>query len=432
MENQLQKAVQFFKSEQAYHKLFQLFRRKYESLGRIGGTVPVTTFSKEELAEIGQFFGQPGEQLERKGTISLIAFKEQMEYTRFSSITLKQLLDAYFGEEIISKKEQQQIREQSLRELLREQQERFPYLAFWIDYLWEQKREERWILQLAEQEATYFEYLLEKLNRAFSSLPKKVERLPIFAQRITGDPHAFDLQQDLGKMFIHLLSVHRARLEGESMIKIAESTEEINDLLQSFLIYRDDLLNFVTCANLVAETVNGVHPVWEAAAKTQTVQIVPLREIVSFVSVYPVKGKTVWMVENSGVCATLLDYEPSAPMICTNGQFTLATLMLLDLLAENDYELYYASDFDPEGLGMAQRLLHRYPNSIRLWRMDKIGYQQSKPAKELSQERLEKLKGITDERLAEVVAEMMRIGKAGYQEALVESMREDIENETRD
>src|SRR5690625_966152 len=431
MEYQLQEAVQIYKSEEAYHKLFQLFRRKYESLGRIGGTVPVTTFSKEELAEVGQFFGQPGEQLRRKGTISLIAFKEQMEHTRFNSISLKQLLDAYFGEEITSKKEQQLAREESLRQLLLIQQEQFPSLAFWIDYLLEQKREGRWILQIAEQEEERFESLLEKLNRAFNSLPTEAERLPIFAQRITGDPHAFDLQQDLGKMFIHLLSVHRARLAEEMVVDIATSTEEINDLLQNFLIYRDDLLNFVTCANLVAETEDGVHPVWEAAAKTQTVQIVPLRELISFVSVYPIKGKKVWMVENSGVCATLLDYEPGAPMICTNGQFTLATLMLLDLLAENGYKLYYASDFDPEGLGMAQRLLQRYPNAIRLWHMDKAGYQQSKPSKELSHERLEKLKGITDERLAEVVVEMGRIGKAGYQEALVESMREDIANETR-
>src|SRR5699024_10515958 len=110
MESQLVEAIEFFKSEHVYDKLFKLFRKKYESLGRIGGTIPVKKFSASELEEIGRFFGLPGEQLETKGTIALRAFEEQMEHTRFSTISLKQLLDAYFGEKILSKKEQKQER----------------------------------------------------------------------------------------------------------------------------------------------------------------------------------------------------------------------------------------------------------------------------------------------------------------------------------
>ncbi|HLR70820.1 MAG TPA: TIGR02679 family protein [Pseudogracilibacillus sp.] len=426
MEKLLHEAVQFFKSEQAYHKLFLLFRKKYESLGRIGGTVPISTFTKEELADIGQFFGLPGELLAKKGTIALASFETQLERTRFSSISFKTLLDAYFGEVIISKKEQRQVKEEKLHNMLTEHQTKFPHIAFWLDYLLEQKRERRWIIQIAEMEPSYFTSLLAHLDRAFNNLPQEAERLPIFAQRIAGDPHAFDIQQDLGKIFIHLLSVHQGTLEAEKTVEIATSIEEINMLLQEYLIYRDDLLNFVTCANLVAATKEGIHPVWEAAAQHQTIQIVPLRELVSLEHVYPVKGRKVWMVENSGVCATLLDHEPHAPIVCTNGQFTLATLTLLDLLAKNDCKLYYASDFDPEGLGMAQRLLERYPNAIYLWHMDTAGYYQSSPTKEISNERLEKLKNITNDRLVEVAMEMKRIGKAGYQEALIPNMLSDI------
>ncbi|NWO15234.1 MULTISPECIES: DUF2399 domain-containing protein [Virgibacillus] len=31
-----------------------------------------------------------------------------------------------------------------------------------------------------------------------------------------------------------------------------------------------------------------------------------------------------------------------------------------------DCIIYYASDFDPEGVGMAERLLHRYAPQLRL------------------------------------------------------------------
>src|SRR5690625_2964527 len=140
MENQLYEAVQFFKSELAYGELFQEFKKKYESLGRIGGTVRVDRFSKRELKEIGKFFGLPGEEMKKKGAIALIAFEEQMERTRFSSISLKRLLDAYFGETIISKKEQQQRREEKLREFFLDHQEEYPNISFWLTYLLETKR----------------------------------------------------------------------------------------------------------------------------------------------------------------------------------------------------------------------------------------------------------------------------------------------------
>lgn len=430
MEQQLVEAVDFFKHANAYHPLFILFRKKYESLGRIGGTVKITSFSKKDVAEIGRFFGVPGEQLAKKGTISLVEFEKQLENTRFNAITLKDLLDAYFGEVILSKKEQQQMREASLVDFLNVQKNSFPGLVFWFDFLFEQKNENRWILKLAEHDPVKCTDMFELLHRAWAELPTEPERLPIFAQRITGDPHAFDLQRDLGKMFIHLLSVYEGKIKEEvSIVEVASSTEEINTVLENSLIYRDDLLNFVTCANLIAETKEGIHPVWKAASRERTVQIVPLREIVPCTAVYPSKGQVVWMVENSGVCATLLDYIPDAPLISTNGQFTLATLRLLDLLAENGCTLYYASDFDPEGLGMAERLLIRYPKSVRLWRMDDASYEQSEPTYPLSEDRLEKLSKITEEELVSVAEKMHRIGKAGYQEALVKQMYLDIKEQ---
>lgn len=426
MDKELEAAVQFFKNERAYGKLFQLFRKKYESLGRIGGTVSTQPFSHDELDEIGRFFGLPGEQLQLKGRIGLLHFEEQLSFTRFSSIALKELLDAYFGEVIISKKEQQLANEEKLRTFFTTQYEHFPHIAFWLQFIYEQRTEGRWMIRMAETNEALFITYAQTLHRAFQSLPKKVERLPMFSQRMTGDPHAFDLNRDLGRMFIHLLAVHRFEQGMTDEIEFATTTEEINELLESYQIYRDDLLNFVTCANLIAETANGIHPVWEAAATENSVQIVPLRELITIEKVQPASGNIVWIVENSGVCSTLLDQVPTAPIVCTNGQFTLASLLLMDLLVESGCIIYYSGDFDPEGLGMAQRLVERYREAIELWHMDLESYRQTNPIKELTQERLEKLHHIHDERLIEVAEEMRKIGKAGYQEALVDFMLEDV------
>ena len=75
---------------------------------------------------------------------------------------------------------------------------------------------------------------------------------------------------------------------------------------------------------------------------------------------------------------------------------------------------------------MAQRMVNRYQDKVKLWHMDIMAYQKSNPVKPLTKERLEKLKGISEDNLIKVANEMLEYGKAGYQEALVEWMLTDI------
>lgn len=426
MEQQLQQATEFFKNELAYEKLFTLFKKKYESLGRIGGTVPITEFTDTELKVIGRFFSVPSSQLYAKGSVSLHLFEQQLVNTRFHKLGLKQLLDAYFDQVIISKKQERKEREEKLRSFLLEQQKRHPELKFWFDFLLDIRGEGRWIIRLVEKDPAYFERLVGSLSQAILTLPVKAERLPMFSQRITGDPHAFDLDEDLGKMFLHVLTVDRLDKQTETSVLVPTHTEAVNELLNEYHIYRDDLLNFVTAAGLFSETVDGIQEVWASAVAQNTVQIIPLRELVPLTRVYPNSGDKIWIVENSGVCSVLLDNKPSIPIICTNGQFTLAAFILLDLVVAEGCLLYYAGDFDPEGLGMAQRLLERYPENIRLWHMNEQAYKLSAPVTRLSKERLKKLDGIFHEELIDVARAMARVGKAGYQEALVDLMLADL------
>lgn len=423
MSHLLQEATQFFKSERTYGKLFTAFRKKYESLGRIGGTIPTHLFTDEELEEISKFFGQPMERIRAKQSIALVDFEKQLLRTKFNTITLKELLDDYFGETIISKKEQQLQLETNRRQFFLQLMEKYPTIKDWLQFCLENNSASRWVMQMAQTDEKKFAVHIKMLHEAVTALPRTIERLPLFSQRVTGDPHAFDLHTDLGRLFIHMLSIK----QDEEVIPA--TTEEVNFLLQQNGIYRDDLLNFVTCANLLAATDRGEHAVWEAAVKTRTVQIVPIRELVKLTSVRPSFGKTVWMVENSGVFATLLDENPTVPIICTNGQYTLATWMLIDKLVESGAVIHYAGDFDPEGIGIADRLLERYGGSVQLWHMDVASYRKSRPSKPLTAERLEKLKRIHHPSLKAVAEEMRIIKKAGYQEALMEEMLIDIAQE---
>nr|WP_186324763.1 TIGR02679 family protein [Paenibacillus bovis] len=423
----MKEAIGYFQGGKGFRRLFVLFKKKYESLGRVGGTVTLTGWTDEELADIALFFGLSVSELKRKRKVALEQFEQQLKRTKFEHIGLHELLEAYFGESLVSKKEAKALKEQQQQIYLKKLQQDFPNLCFWFQYLQNKSADTYWIYRWMETNEQEFYEGVKLLNVAITSLPQRLERLPLFSQRITRNPHAFDRNSNLGKLWIHVLAVHR---QEDGAVSVPADSEGINNLLLQYNILRDDITNYVTCANLLAETDQGVHPVWEAAASMQIVLNVPLRELVTLTSIYPVNllGK-VWVVENSGVYSSILDEVPHAPLICTHGQFKLAALLLMDRLVENGCELYYAGDFDPEGLSMAARLVERYPEHARLWKMDEASYQRSKADVELASDRMNKLASITNIELAPIVKAMKLNKVAGYQEALVNQMVTDLRRE---
>ena len=57
--------------------------------------------------------------------------------------------------------------------------------------------------------------------------------------------------------------------------------EDLNELLELLRLMRDDLWSFVTCRGLLAETEQGVHPLWLAAVETGSVLNVPIKQLVN-------------------------------------------------------------------------------------------------------------------------------------------------------
>ncbi|UFU00260.1 TIGR02679 family protein [Radiobacillus kanasensis] len=416
----LDEALKYFRGDTGYRRLFSLFKQKYESLGRIGGTVKIEHFTEDEHITVARFYATTVSDLKQKGKVSLESFEQKLHSTRFAGISLKELLEAYFKEPLVSNMERKRLKDHKQEQFFTQLESNFPRLTFWIDYLKNKTRDTYWIYRLMEESPESFKDKVYHLDSAFNLLPASLERLPMFSQRITRNPHAFDLNRNLGKLLIHLLSVDHYHSDS---IVIPTDSEGVNELLLTYGILRDDITNYVTCANLLAETEDGSHLMWEAAASTHSVLNAPLRELVDLTRIYPSgEQKVIWVVENSGVYSSILDKIPKAPLICTQGQFKLAALLLIDLLVKEGCVLYYAGDLDPEGLSMAERLLQRHSGHICLWKMDVASYRKSEADIVLSVERLNKLDSITIPELVPVVKELRKRKRAGYQEALVDEM----------
>ncbi|HET7627853.1 MAG TPA: DUF2399 domain-containing protein, partial [Bacillales bacterium] len=284
-----------------------------------------------------------------------------------------------------------------------------------------------------DKDANRLEEQLRLICQALAALPKESDyvRLPVFAERVANDPHRFDANTECGAHFLSALQIVRSQENSTYEFTNPLSSEAASELLQSFGIIRDDLLNFVTCTGILGYACenDAAHPVWKEAVSSKTVMNVPLREILPLSFFRPYRGSAVFVVENSGVFSALLDEvsdEASPAMLCTHGQFKIAALLLIDRLVKSGTTIYYSGDLDPEGLQMAQRLVKRHPRHIRLWRYRLQDYLTHASGEVLSSMRLRKLETIEIAALSDVKAEIARLGKPAYQEAFLPALVQDL------
>ena len=402
----------------AFVKLFQLFKKKYYSLGAMRGTISLKDFTAEEIEEIAGFLGVPVVHLARKGSLSLKQFEEQLATSAFANISLVELVEAVLKEKL-------QTKEQALAEKNTAEADFVARLCDilvdcprWFAQIEKRTSDSRFIWQLQES-------VLPEIERVAQAVLQRLdenvfERLPIFAQRTTGNPHAFDANTLAGKLL-----VHAAFSLSEEEVAFPRTTEERVDLLATLQIVQDDLWNFVTCQGFHGYLGDTVHPVWQAAVETCSALNMPMRELLKVTRVEPNVGRHVWIVENSSVASTLMDENPNAPIICTHGQLRMASWRLLDLIMQDeDIVLHYSGDLDPEGLLIAQKIVKRYPGHVELWQMDETSYMLGKSEELLPNERLLKLQKV--EILPTVVERMKTDQRAAYQEGWLHLLLGDL------
>lgn len=146
--------------------------------------------SADEIEVLEGFFGQNFHG--RKSiTISAERFAKALENSRYKEISPDQLLKFYFGKEPVSKKEQKEKREQEKQEIEDE----------FFDYCQGTYAEKLAPEMLCFAETSYkrkpvrMEAAFIFLGRYHKGLPYRSERneyLPVFAARLTKNPHAFD------------------------------------------------------------------------------------------------------------------------------------------------------------------------------------------------------------------------------------------------
>lgn len=430
-----------------FHRLLAGLAAKYRSLNRLGGVVVLNDPTAEERAELAAFLRHrlaPG-----VIRVSARQFAAALAATKFGVLDPKEVLESWLGGELVSNQERRRRRDERRAMLLERLTARFPhpFCQKWLQAMLAKETNIRWAPDGSIAPA--FVADLELALQAISRLPDEYQRLPVFAQKVCGDPHGLDSDRDAGKLFLEALRFLRNE-EAKTgpdpdYDRPMSSAEEVGELLYHFRLLRDDVLNFATCYGLAAYAGASELGYWRAAAAAGAPLNIPLRELVRVTAVRPLAAPArpddlfdVYLVENSGVFSALLDAVTAdrnaaaaptgaaRPLVCLHGQFKLASWALLDRLIASGAVLHYSGDFDPEGLQMTQKLLCRYPGRVRLWRMTPADYAAARPSAPLDERRLKKLAAVDHPVLAPLAKHIAARRLAAYQEGILPLLANDL------
>lgn len=459
----------YFKDQPEYQRVFEAMRKKWESLGRTAGKVTLVKGTEEERKALERFLGRP---MEKEGlTFSLPEFENALGETRYGGVSLKELLEEYFGEPMVGNQERRQERKNREREFWdklereagrleeekpageTENEAGYEVTASQTQAQAAAREAVNWIRAMREQKSNGYTVVMKEYRISEESAKELVRqvvmclklcgrlwdgptqakgygwdgvRLAVLAAKATGNPHALDRQNTAGTLLSYVL----CRRDGS---EFPENARKWKELYERNGILVDQLSSTVAAFGIHLMTAEGPHPAYEGYWERQEPCIISLANLAHARGAFG-ESEKIYIVENEMVFSELAEQLSDHPvtLLCTSGQPRTAAYRLMELLCESDERVSfrYAGDMDPEGLDIAQRILDSFPGRVHIWRMSGDDYEKALSQEQVSERRLEMMKNLTNPVLKNTARKIREQKRAGYQEMLLEEMAGDIKRFT--
>ena len=422
--SEINEAVEYFKKKPVYEKLFNEFKKKYESHGKIGGIAVLTGLSTGDKEDISGFLMKDFTS-EEEVRVSAKLFEKALLKSRFSSLTTLDILTRYFGIKLRTNKEKSEENEGKRAEYLAELTEYTDkaYIKEWLTGVFCTGADGAVVIARSyNADKNELKIILQKLIKAIPMLPyfqggKKKELLAVFAAQAAGNPHFFDDNTLAGNLLTAFLRDYfRFGYEDD----LSEAENRSNVLFKAGLI-KDTLSNDVIAYGIRGRCVDGsLHQGMEGFLHQKEPVKLSLLTLANLEETFTNSvDRRVYIVENPAVFSILISRFPEKSFICSYGQIRRAVFMLLDLFDKNAV-FSYAGDFDPEGLLIAERLKKRYGERLTFWKYEPEMYIKYVSEEKLTNQRIKKLDGVRDAALLKIVELMREEGRAAYQESMLE------------
>lgn len=403
--------IEIINKRDMFKELFLQLKKHYEKTGKLTGTIHFKNVSLEARTYLFYIGSKTSSQ--EKISVKIEKFFLYFMGEKYKNLSLEKLMDELYKGKLVYSGDLKSQKENEMVE----------YFKILPLNEWSSNNKNILIRKTyKESPKKLLEYVLNiekavKYIRNDEGFQNNYIPLPILSAKITKDSHYFDSDKISGKLFLSYLSFL-------SKDRSYKTGEEISELLYEHSIVRDEFFNFTLAYNILSE--KNWNSFWDDN-QPLNISLYNLRNIEKLDSIH----KKVFIFENPSVFRDIMEklqeHKIKVSLLCTTGQLNVSSLIILDKLVANNTTLYYSSDFDPEGLQIAQKLRYRYGDKLQFLNMDVEDYNISRGEKSI-ETRLEKLKSINLEEFTKLVLELQKFKKAGYQEVLLDRYFESIIN----
>lgn len=424
-----QQLANMLKENSAFDRIMQRLLAKYESYGEHKGKIQIRDATQEECDALNGFIA-PKKSF-RPPTVSLRIedFEKAISETNYAPVAVKDLLEAYFHQNITTTAEQKQAARTEWNTFADRLLTRFhntPYHE-WLSALFRHKTKgysQVFNEYHADKQAA--EQLLIQVGRAVNArFDQQFDPilLAVLSADITGDSHYFDANSMPGKLLLNVIAFY-------AETNFFRTNAEKLRLYEFFGIETNSMMGTVAILGIrLWEQPDKEHEGFRIFAERKEPILLSDKNLRS-ISFAASNRKIVCAVENPSVFTALVPCVSACNcgLLCTFGQVKTVGLQLLSMLVQNGCLVYYAGDFDPEGLQIADKLIQRFgAEHIIPWRMsekDYLGLQKNPNL--ISDRRLAILQTLQSDALRQTAHQLQQQKKAAYQELLIGSLMQDI------
>ena len=415
----MKESLDLINSNKIYKKIFLEVYSKYKKYGKITGSFTLKAATTEERQILFNFDSKvltEGKAKIKCSTVRDLFNRKLKEYS------FEELLVKVVGKELKTNKE--------VKDEEKEQEEKFyddilkasddgVGKQWFIEILDKKKYGYNIIVRKYKSEIRNLKELKRKIILIINSLNKlpylnnEYENIAVFSAVNTKDSHFFDNDKFTGRLFIKAISFILNKDEPKDI-------NEINELYYEVGILKDEISNHTTIYGLNAfnmdssevKAVNSFN-LWKEPLQ---ISISNLLKIDYFEAI----NNTVFIFENPAVFHKILKVNgDNISLICTSGQLNLSSYILLNKI-RNLKNIYYAGDFDPEGLMIAYKIKKRYKDKVKFLNYTRESYINTMSNNIIEEKSMSQLNKINCSELDEVINELRINKRAAYQELLID------------
>ncbi len=381
-----QKAAEFFNQASLTRLVFKL-HEKYIEVGQVGGQVILQDATASERRDIASFLGKP---LYPDSTIKvrLIDVEKALEHS-FNCALLDMLRAYYPNQELITRAEQRAshaTHQAHFRSALTSITAELPEKSrgrYWLEQglhgqEWLCSRFKNARAEEQERQLQLVRYIANLLNQLPPTpQPDSPERLALFAQRTSGNPHTLDFDRPAGRLLLLALNDLSQNATDISLTQ-RDRAQELRLYSDAGLLV-DTISSSVAVFNLASAVFHSGIPDQLPVVAGQRLLLLPLSQLLEWQHSSP-SLPNIYVIENpqvfEEVVSELRSDQPLPTCVCTSGWPSRAALVLLDrfIAASPDNILIYSGDFDLKGLQICAYLMARYPTRCYPWRFDPDSY----------------------------------------------------------